>query len=47
MEAFKVLELRRAKNEKISNSKYTKAFFTKFIQMGNIESTQNELNVKS
>ena len=32
-----------AKNEKISNSKYTKSFFTNFIQMGNIKSTQNEL----
>ena len=34
---------KRAKNEKISNSKYTKSFFTNFIQVGNIESTQNEL----
>ena len=33
----------KAKNEKISNSKYTKSFFTIFIQMGNIKTTQNEL----
>ena len=33
----------KAKNEKIQNSKYTKSFFSNFIKMGNIKSTQNEL----
>ena len=34
----------KAKNErKKSNSKYTKFFFTNFIQMDYIKSTQNEL----
>ena len=33
-EAFYVLVLKRAKNEKNSNSKYTKSFFPKFTQIG-------------